>query len=115
MHHMVPAKRTTWRYFLFRNFYEGRSKARIAKLVGQQDGLEVERQYALRTLPRGVGRSARDFVILRDINGLSKATAIGVGLAAAAVGYLAGSLSGKPVMNPRVRVQPGKAAGGQLP
>ncbi|HLL78181.1 MAG TPA: glycosyltransferase family 2 protein, partial [Ktedonobacteraceae bacterium] len=46
---VVPASRENWRYFLSRCFFEGRSKAHLAKLVGSRAGLSAERAYALRT------------------------------------------------------------------
>ena len=43
--HQVPAARATWRYFARRCYQEGRSKAVVARLVGQDQALATERSY----------------------------------------------------------------------
>lgn len=53
--HVVPAHRTTWRYFVRRCWMEGTAKAVLAGLTGSRDGLRSERQYVL-TLARSVMR-----------------------------------------------------------
>ena len=58
--HRVPGVRTTWRYFSARCLAEGRSKARIARVVGHEDALASERTYVTRTLPRASARDVRD-------------------------------------------------------
>ncbi|HET8629183.1 MAG TPA: glycosyltransferase family 2 protein [Thermomicrobiales bacterium] len=85
--HQVPAARATWRYFCRRCYFEGGSKAVVARLVGAQDGLASERRYTARTLPRGVARGLAD-AARGDPAGLARAGAIAAGLALTAAGYL---------------------------
>jgi GT2 family glycosyltransferase len=54
--HHVTADRMRVRYFLRRCFGEGRSKAKVARMVGANDGLESERSYVRTVLPRGLRR-----------------------------------------------------------
>ncbi len=88
--HRVPPSRATWRYFRTRCYAEGRSKALVTALVGRQDGLATERDYTLRTLPRGVLRGLGDLARRRDRAGGLRAAAIVAGLATTTLGYLAG-------------------------
>jgi glycosyltransferase involved in cell wall biosynthesis len=85
--HHVSRDRLGWRYFFSRCYSEGRSKARLSVLVGTGDGLATERSYAVRTLPRGVMRGLADALLRRDPSGLSRAAAIGFGLATTAAGF----------------------------
>jgi GT2 family glycosyltransferase len=55
--HTVTPERTTWRYLRRRCFYEGVSKAVLAKTLGAGDALESERGYLLRTLTGGIVRA----------------------------------------------------------
>ncbi len=91
--HRVPASRATWRYFLRRCFFEGRSKAVVSWLQGRRDGLASERAHTLRTLPSGVLGGLADGIIRRDPDGLGRAVAIVGGLAVTASGYVSGSLA----------------------
>jgi len=90
--HKVPGKRLTWSYFLSRCYNEGISKALLARLVGAQDSLSTEKNYTLRTLPKGVLKGITDFLYQLDIGGLARAAAIVVGLFTTILGYLAGIL-----------------------
>jgi hypothetical protein len=54
--HAVPADRQTISYFLRRCFYEGRSKALLARAVGAGDGLSNERAYVLKVLSSALAR-----------------------------------------------------------
>jgi glycosyltransferase involved in cell wall biosynthesis len=85
--HRVSPERTTVRYFLRRCFGEGVSKARVARLVGPADGLESERDYVRRTLPRAAGRELARAARGRAA-GAGAFTMIGMGVAAAGLGYL---------------------------
>jgi GT2 family glycosyltransferase len=87
--HRVTAERATWRYFYRRCFAEGRSKAVVARLVGAGAALSAEREYVLRTLPRGV---LRELSAARagDPAGLLRAAAIVVGLVVTTTSYLLG-------------------------
>ena len=95
VHHRVPAARTTWHYFRARCHDEGRSKATVAALVGQGDGLATERDYTMRTLPRGVLRGIGATVVRRNPAGFLRAGAIVAGLAYTTAGYLGGMLTRK--------------------
>jgi GT2 family glycosyltransferase len=82
--HHVPSERTTWRYFLWRCYCEGVSKAEVAHLAGSEQGLASERSYTLQTLPSGVWKQ------LKAVN-LPRAAAIVAGFAATVVGFVVGS------------------------
>jgi glycosyltransferase involved in cell wall biosynthesis len=88
--HRVPASRVTWKYLSSRCYAEGRSKALVATLAGSRQGLSMERRYALKVLPRGVGRGIADFVLRADPWGLARAFAIGLGFGMTVCGYLTG-------------------------
>jgi hypothetical protein len=92
VHHLVSSTRLRWRRFMSRCYFEGGSKAVVARLVGARDGLASERAYASRVLPRavwgGLVRSARD----RDIAGAACALTVVSGLAATTAGFLVGSV-----------------------
>src|SRR5205823_6496409 len=70
--HVVPADRTTSRYFASRCLAEGISKARVSSVTGRQEALSTERGFVLRTLPRGVARGLVD-AARGDASGLARA------------------------------------------
>lgn len=90
--HRVSPDRLTAGYFLRRCLGEGQSKARVARLVGQDAGLSSERSYVSRVLPRAVlrdlGRGLRG-----EAAGWRGAALIMAGLAMAGFGYLGGRLT----------------------
>lgn len=88
--HQTPPIRTTWKYFQMRCYAEGLSKALVTKYVGAKDGLETERSYTLRTLPKGVVKGISEAVFERDWSGLARAGAILAGLGLTTAGYLVG-------------------------
>ena len=89
--HHVPRERMMVRHFLRRCYGEGRSKARVAHLVGTTDGLSSERSYVRSTLPRGVAREVRRG--LRGVaGGWAAAALIVVGLGVTGTGYVLGRL-----------------------
>ena len=90
--HRVPPSRSSWRYFVARCYAEGRSKALISRFVGTQAGLSAERQYTLKTLPRGVWRGLAAVVRQRDWHGATRAVAIAIGLALTTAGFLVGQV-----------------------
>jgi GT2 family glycosyltransferase len=93
VHHLVPADRGTLRYFRRRCFAEGRSKAVVARLADATSALATEREYARRTLPRGVARGLREAVRGPDrAAGAERAGAIPLGLACTVAGYVDGSV-----------------------
>ena len=91
--HRVPADRARFRYFLYRCYFEGVSKAVVSKLVGAEAGLASERRYTRETLPEGVRRGIGEFLARGDSDGLGRAAAILAGLATTSVGYLVGHAS----------------------
>jgi glycosyltransferase involved in cell wall biosynthesis len=90
--HHVPASRTRLRRFISRCYFEGGSKAVVARLVGQADALASEYRYTREILPRGLRRGLREFV-RGDAGGLARAAVLVVGLASTTLGYVAGSLA----------------------
>lgn len=89
VYHKVPAHKATLKYFLYRCRFEGRSKAVIRKLVGE-DGLSSETNHVKKTLPLGVLRA------LGRLN-FAKACAIVAGTFMAGVGFLEGKRAAKKV------------------
>jgi cellulose synthase/poly-beta-1,6-N-acetylglucosamine synthase-like glycosyltransferase len=92
VHHRVPSTRLRWRRFVSRCYWEGGSKAVVAKLVGAGDGLASERTYAYRVLPRAVRRGLTRWAREGDAAGAACAATVVVGLAATTAGFLVGSL-----------------------
>ncbi len=88
--HRVPESRARWSYFSSRCYAEGISKALVARFVGARDGLASERDYTMRTLPRGVATGVADVAVRRDLAGLARSGAIVMGLSMTVAGYLAG-------------------------
>jgi glycosyltransferase involved in cell wall biosynthesis len=89
--HAVPAERATARYFVRRCYSEGVSKARLARLVGAEQGLSSERDYVRRTLSSGLRRELRSAIREREMAGLMRAAAIAAGLAVTSAGYAVGA------------------------
>lgn len=54
VHHVVPAQRATWTYFVQRCLIEGTAKAVLRNLAGAGDGLKSEQRYVREVLPRAV-------------------------------------------------------------
>lgn len=82
--HAVPAERSTVRFFLRRCLAEGRGKAALSALVGEE-GMSSEKAHLVRALPLGVVRGLRDG-LSGDATGLARSGMIVLGAAAAAVG-----------------------------
>lgn len=110
--HLVPPARAELRYFLSRCRGEGRSKAVLAGLVGAQSGLEAERAYTRRTLPRGVLRGLRD-ATRGDGGGLGRAAAIVAGLLTTTAGYLSAGGERRKLARRRRKLE-AEAPGGPL-
>jgi len=91
----VPASRACWRYFRSRCYDEGRSKALMTTYVGSAQGLASEREYTLRTLPRGMARHALNAIVRRDKAEGARAVLIPVGLLITATGYAKGKLTAR--------------------
>jgi glucosyl-dolichyl phosphate glucuronosyltransferase len=90
--HRVTPDRIRRRYFLRRCLGEGRSKARVSKLVGSDDALLSERAYVRSVLPRAVLRELRRG-LRGDPAGLGAAAFIVLGVAVAGIGYVHAALS----------------------
>jgi glycosyltransferase involved in cell wall biosynthesis len=86
--HSVPTDRGTLRFFIWRCYNEGQGKADMAALLGRREALRDERRHASTTLPRGIRRELRHAVIAREFSAAQRASAIGIGLTAAGLGYL---------------------------
>lgn len=91
--HRVPVTRATWKYFRSRCVAEGRSKARVARLVGHVDALASERDYVRRAVPKAVVGDVLT-ALAGDPAGLRRASAIVAGTLLTGVGYLLERASG---------------------
>jgi len=89
--HLVGAERTRWHYFRARCWAEGRSKAIVARDVGQDAALASERHYLRHTLPRGVV-SALCSGLRGEIAGFARAATMLAGLSITVAGYVCGRL-----------------------
>jgi glucosyl-dolichyl phosphate glucuronosyltransferase len=85
--HAVTPDRLTRRYFRRRCAAEGRSKAVVSTLTGEDAALASEQVYVRRTLPAGVLRGLRE-AATGDPSGLARAWSIVEGTAVTAVSYL---------------------------
>lgn len=89
VHHRVTEDRRRIGYFSRRCYWEGVSKALVAKGVGRNDALATERSYVSTVLPRAVFRGVRD-ALRGDASGLLRSAAVVYGLGATSLGYLRG-------------------------
>jgi glycosyltransferase involved in cell wall biosynthesis len=87
--HHVTHDRATLRYFVRRCYHEGLSKAVVTELAGAADGLSSERSYVSKVLPTGVARELRSMTP----QGLARASAICLGLAATTAGFVRAKLA----------------------
>jgi GT2 family glycosyltransferase len=88
IYHHVPRSRTSFGYFRSRCYAEGRSKARLTRLVGSDDALSTERSYVSRALPLGVASGMLDAVAHGDLYGFCRAGALIAGLGFVSIGYI---------------------------
>jgi glycosyltransferase involved in cell wall biosynthesis len=86
--HSVPPGRSTLKFFIVRCYNEGQTKADMASLLGPDKGLRDERRHATKTLPEGIGRELRQAVVRQEFGAAQRASAIGIGLCAASLGYV---------------------------
>lgn len=86
--HSVPPGRSTLRFFVVRCYNEGQTKADMAAMLGPGKGLQDERRHVAKTLPEGIGRELRQAVVRQELIPAQRASAIGVGLCAAGLGYM---------------------------
>jgi glycosyltransferase involved in cell wall biosynthesis len=87
--HHVSQDRTTLRYFVRRCYHEGLSKAVVTEMAGAAAGLSSERTYVRRVLPMGVARELRSMTT----DGVARALAICLGLAATTAGFTRAKIS----------------------
>jgi GT2 family glycosyltransferase len=111
IHHRVPAARQRFGYFGSRAYAEGLSKALVTRRVGTRAGLAAERRQLTRVLPAGVLRGVRD-ALLGRVGGAGRAGAIVAGTAAAAGGYLVGTVRVRLRGAPTASDGPGGPDGG---
>jgi hypothetical protein len=86
MKHRVPAGRATFRYLMSRCFLQGWGKAAMARMDGFDQSTSIERYYAARILPAGVGRGLAD-AVRGDVSGLGRSGAIVAAFAVTVSGY----------------------------
>jgi cellulose synthase/poly-beta-1,6-N-acetylglucosamine synthase-like glycosyltransferase len=92
--HTVTPERATLGYYVRRCYEEGVGKANLAREVGAGDGLSSESRHLTHVLPAGVLRGFRD-LLRGDPEGILRAGAIVLGLAAVGAGFLAGGLAAR--------------------
>ena len=89
IYHYIPVHRANFTYFRSRCYSEGISKALVVELVGGSDGLSSERNYTLKTLPKGGFLGLTD-ALRGDFSGLGRTGAIILGLGFTTLGYIVG-------------------------
>ncbi len=92
VHHAVESRRMTPRYFASRCWFEGRSKAVLARRVGTGDATEAERSY-LRTLASGTGMRIVETVRKRRLQPIGQILALGLGLVLTTLGFAVGTVA----------------------
>jgi glucosyl-dolichyl phosphate glucuronosyltransferase len=90
--HTVPPVRGTWGYFLRRCYAEGLSKAHVARLAGPFVGLQSERAYVARVVPRAIVSNTFRAITRRDARLLGRAARMVAGVAVTTAGYGVGRL-----------------------
>lgn len=96
--HAVPVARGRLQYFVRRCFYEGVSKAVLARLAAGP-ALATEREYVLRALTRGAGaRLARAARLHDPVGALAGVGAMALGVGSAGLGYLYGRIRSRKPM-----------------
>jgi GT2 family glycosyltransferase len=89
--HTVTPARGSWRYFLRRCYAEGLSKAVVGRLAGVSRGLQSERAYVVRTVPRGIAANVVAAFSERDATHFLRAARMIVGVFATTMGYCVGA------------------------
>ena len=89
--HSVTRERTSVRYFASRCYFEGRSKAILARRVGATDATSAERSY-LTTLASGVSMRLRQAVRERTWHPLAQIAMLGFGLGLTTTGFVVGTV-----------------------
>lgn len=101
VHHRVSEDRVTWAYIRRRSFYEGVSKAGLARKHGAGDSLSSERSYVASVLPRALARE----VTAIGRGGATRGAAIVLSLVAAGVGYVYGRAARVDAGNRMARIE----------
>jgi glycosyltransferase involved in cell wall biosynthesis len=86
--HSISAEREDFSYFLRRCWAEGKSKAQLRYLVLKADWIGTERNYVMRTLPRGVWRGVSDCMVRLDPLGLARAATLVAGLSVVTLAFI---------------------------
>ena len=94
VNHRVPKTRANWGYYRLRAYCEGLSKVLVYQKASSNAKLATERDYTLKTLPRGVFKGMGD-AVRGDVSGVGRAAAIVAGLAITVTGYGVGTLMQK--------------------
>ncbi|RKR75626.1 glycosyltransferase family 2 protein [Frondihabitans australicus] len=89
VNHRVSADRGTWGYLRRRSFYEGVSKAVLARSLGRGDSLASESSYLTKVLPAAFFRELAD----ARHGGIKRAAAITLTVTATVAGYALGAVS----------------------
>jgi GT2 family glycosyltransferase len=92
--HEVPARRSTFGFFLSRCYAEGRGKVQMAGLHDGAETLEAERAY-LWSLPRAVLHNLAAALSGKGINFALRAGGVVAGVAAAGVGTVVETVSAR--------------------
>lgn len=99
--HHVPAARSSFSYFLQRNYREGVGKVHMANLIGKQEKLQSERDYVRRTLPSGIAAGLWYPFRYGDMRGFLRAGAIVAGTLAAGAGAVAAMRDARRLVSDR--------------
>jgi glucosyl-dolichyl phosphate glucuronosyltransferase len=112
--HHVGEQRKSLTYFARRCWWEGLSKAEVAKRVGGPGVLRAELDYTARVLPRGFLAGLRDFVT-GDMWGAARCAAIVLGLVITVAGYCVGIISRPFIARRRnISIHPGHMPEAQM-
>jgi glycosyltransferase involved in cell wall biosynthesis len=90
--HHVPANRTQLRSFRAQCYFEGGSKAMLARLVGHDAALASDYRYTRETLPNGLRRALAMFARCGDISALARGGALVAGMIRTTAGYAVASI-----------------------
>lgn len=94
VHHAVEAPRQRFSYFSRRCYWEGRSKAVLARRVGTSEATASERAYLV-TLVTGVALRIGRAVRLRSLAPIGQVFSLAYGTLATGFGFLVGSVAGR--------------------
>ena len=101
--HRVTGDRRRLAYFARRCYWEGVSKAVVARIVGREDALASERRYVSAVLPRAVMRGLLR-TVKGDLDGVRTSAAVVLGLGLTMAGFLRGRLAGAATGVPTAQV-----------